>query len=57
MKTLWAGGPGFESRRHHHIGGVPRPCVFCKSEADSSHETVCGRAIGVRSFTYLWGGA
>ena len=27
------------------------------SDADSSHETVCGRAIGVRNFTYLWGGA
>src|ERR1700722_2984185 len=26
------------------------------SDADSSHETVCGRAIGVRSFTYLRGG-
>jgi hypothetical protein len=25
------------------------------SDAHSSHETVCGGAIGVRSFTYLWG--
>src|SRR5579863_1737919 len=25
------------------------------SDARSPHETVCGRAIGVRSFTYLWG--
>src|SRR5579863_2461783 len=24
-------------------------------DARSPHETVCGRAIGVRSFTYLWG--